>query len=150
MFARPPRCPDPACEHHNNPAADFYVHRGSCRTRHDRQEVPRYQCKACVRTFSSRRFSPTARQHKPEVNDLLAKMPSSGVTQRRAARLLRINKATVAKKFAWPADQARKAHAAALATGRILTSYVQFDEMETIERTKLKALSIALTSPNLS
>lgn len=63
---------------------------------------------------------------------------------RRAARILGINKVTVARKLAWLADRARQAHTAALASGRFLTSYVQFDEMETFEHTKLKPLSIAL------
>lgn len=55
-----------------------------------------------------------------------------------------INKVTVARKFAWLAGQARQAHRAALASGQLNASYVQFDEMETIEHSKLKPLSIAL------
>ena len=80
----------------------------------------------------------------PSVNDPLAKLLSSGVTQRRAARIMGINKVTVARKFAWLAGRARHAHAAALTGGRIQTSYVQCDEMETFEHSKLKPLSITL------
>lgn len=125
-------------------SARFYIRKGSYRTSHDRLRVPRYQCKACKRTFGSRTCSPIARQHKPHINEPLAKLLASGVTQRRAARILGINKITVARKFAWLAGRARLAHNAALASGRFKTSYVQFDEMETFEHTKLKPLSIAL------
>ena len=144
MFVRPQHCPDPSCQHHQNAPADFFVHRGSYKTKHDRQVVPRYQCKSCRKTFSSRRFSPTYRQHKPQVNQTLGNLLSSGVTQRRAAIVLGINKVTVARKFAWLADRARQAHVAALASGKNKTSYVQMDEMETIEHSRLKPLSIAL------
>jgi len=100
MFSRPPHCPNPACLHHHTPPADFFINRGSYKTKHDRQQVPRYQCKACKKTFSSRRFSPTYRQHKPQVNETLGNLLSSGVTQRRAAIVMGINKVTVARKFA--------------------------------------------------
>jgi len=138
MYSRPERCPNPECQHHGNAPLGFFWHKGSYRTKHDRLDVPRYQCKGCKTTFSSRHGSPIAGQHKPQINEPLAKLLSSGVAQRRAAIVLGINKVTVARKFAWLAERARLAHVAALA------SYVQFDEMETFEHSKLKPLSISL------
>ena len=144
MYFRPPHCPNPACACHVAPPPDFFINRGSYTTKHDRQKVPRYRCKTCRKTFSSRRFSATAGQHKPAVNAPLAKLLSSSVTQRRCGQLLGIAKLTVARKFAFLARLARKAHADFLASGQIKSSYVQFDEMETFVATKLKPLSIAL------
>jgi hypothetical protein len=146
MHRRPAHCPDPDCRYGQPETAppDFFTHKGSYQTKHDRLAVPRYRCRACKKTFSSRQSDATAGQHKPHVNEQLAKLLSSGVTQRRAAKLLGIDKVTVARKFVWLAERARQAHAAALADGRLKTGYVQFDEMETFEHSKLKPLSIAL------
>lgn len=144
MFFRPPHCPNPQCAQHQNPVDDFCINRGSYVTKHDRQQVPRYQCKTCRKTFGSRRFSTTAGQHKPGVNDQLAKLLSSGVTFRRCAILLKIARLTVSRKFKFMARAARQAHLDFLAAGKLKSGYVQFDEMETYERTKLKPISIAL------
>ncbi len=144
MFFRPPHCPNPRCQHHKTPADDFYINRGSYVTKHDRQRVPRYQCKKCKMTFGSRRFSPIARQHKPAANTPLGHLLSSGVTLRRCAKVLGVTRVTVARKFAWLAERARVKHAAALATDKLKSAYVQFDEMETFLGNKLKPLSIAL------
>ena len=144
MFFRPPHCPNPACQHHANPAAGFYINKGSYVTKHDRQHVPRYQCKGCKRTFGSRCFGPTARQHKPAVNEAVGKLLSSGVTLRRCAEVLNIARVTVVRKFTWLARRARKSHAEFLASGKANSTYIQFDEMETFAGNKMKPLSIAL------
>lgn len=144
MFFRPPHCPNQDCEHHESPPADFFINRGSYVTKHDRQKVPRYQCKACKKTFGSRRFSAIAGQHKPAVNDPVAKLLSSGVTKRRCSIILGIAKVTVERKFAFMARLARQAHRDFLQTPKAQTAYAQFDEMETFLQTKLKPLSIAL------
>lgn len=144
MFFRPPHCPNPACQHHTGAPVDFCINKGSYVTKHDRQTVPRYQCKACKRTFGSRSFSPTARQHKPAVNDQVANLLSSGVTLRRCAKVLCLARVTVVRKFAWLARMARKKHTAALASEDAKSAYVQFDEMETFMGNKMRPLSIAL------
>jgi|APLak6261668527_1056067.scaffolds.fasta_scaffold01981_4 transposase-like protein len=144
MFFRPPHCPNPVCQHFTGPSADFFINKGSYVTKHDRQHVPRYQCKACRKTFGSRGFSPTARQHKPAVNEQVANLLSSGVTLRRCAKILHLARVTVTRKFTWAARVARKKHAEALASGDIKSAYVQFDEMETFIGNKMRPLSIAL------
>ena len=64
---------------------------------------------------------------------------------RRAARILRVNRITVVRKFRFLADQCRAAHL------EFLTQFenakieeIVFDEMESFEHTKFKPLSIAL------
>ena len=144
MFTQPPRCPNPACPHHTDGAKGFYTRKGSYRTKHDHQLVRRYRCKECRRWFNSRTFSPTAGQHKPDVNGQIMDLICSGVTMRRAARIVGVAKKTIERKVRWLADQSRKAHDRFLADPPERTSYIQMDEMETYEHAKLKPLSIAL------
>jgi len=144
MFTQPAWCPNPDCVHHDSGAKGFYKKNGTYRTKHDRQRVPRYLCRGCGRSFNSRSFLSTAGQHKPEVNKPLMGLLCSGVTMRRAARLLGLARRTVEQRVRWMAGQARKAHAEFLAASPVLTSYVQFDEMETYEGSRLRQLSIAL------
>lgn len=144
MFFRPPHCPNPDCEYKDKPPPAFFINRGSYVTKHDRQKVPRYQCKLCKKTFGSRRFSAIAGQHKPEVNGMIAKLLNSGVTKRRCGLVMGVAKVTVERKFAFMAKQARKAHREFLLTSKAQTAYAQFDEMETFIQTKMKPLSIAL------
>ena len=69
----------------------------------------------------------------------------SGVSQRRAAFILNINKVTVARKLKFLATNARLKQKIFLAKYKLaLISYIQFDEMETHEHSKLKPLSIAI------
>jgi len=70
----------------------------------------------------------------------------SGVTMRRAARIVGVAKKTIERKVRWLADQSRKAHDRFLADPPERTSYIQMDEMETYEHAKLKPLSIALAA----
>ena len=138
LFTKPQRCPNPACPHHTDGAKGFYVRKGTSRTKHDHQLVPRYRCKECGRWFNSRSFSPTAGQHKTEVNREIMELICSGVTLRRTARIARVAKKTVERKVRWLAKEAHKAHARFLASPPERTSYVQVDEMETYEQSKLK------------
>ena len=94
--------------------------------------------------FSSHTGKASYRQHKPHVNRVLAGLLCSGVTMRRAAIVVGINRKTVAKKLAWMGSQARAAHQEFLRSRKLCVVDVQFDELETCERTKLKPLSIAL------
>jgi hypothetical protein len=85
------------------------------------------------------------RQKKRKVNHPLKLLLSSGVSQRRAALLLRLNRKTVVRKFRFLAEEARREHALWLVQfkERPLT-LVQFDDLETSEHTKCKPLSVAL------
>ena len=51
---------------------------------------------------------------------------------------------TVKSRTDWLAVQARKAHEQALASGRLNTSWMQFDEMMTFEHARSRTLGIAL------
>lgn len=69
----------------------------------------------------------------------------SGVSLRRAARILRVNRITVVRKFRFLAGQCRIAHSEFLTQfERAKLPEIVFDEMESFEHTKFKPLSIAL------
>lgn len=107
--------------------------------KHSRSNVRRYLCQICRKTFSSRTFSPTYNQKKPFLNQLVFEKLASGNTQRRSARLLRCSKHTIARKLIWLAQYLNK--------GSFLGQdyqHIQIDELETIEHTKLKPLTIPL------
>lgn len=76
---------------------------------------------------------------------MLFKLFSSGVSQRRAAVILKLNRKTVVRRFRYLAEQARLKHENTLSefTNTPLTE-VQFDDLETSEHTKCKPLSVTL------
>lgn len=119
------------------------VRNGSFFRKSDSKTVHRWRCKGCGKGFSQATFSPCFGQNKRRVNEVLRRLLCSGVSMRRAARLLNIHRITVARKLVFLAEQAKRSHQNWLATLAKL-AYVQFDEMESFEHTKLKPLSIPL------
>ena len=140
----PTHCPNLSCVCHTTPYTNFYIKKGFFRTAHDRQKVPRYQCKNCGQLFSASSFKDTKGQHKPELNDTIFELYSSNVTLKRIASLLRCNKKTVIRKFMFMAAKVHLIHEDRIDAGDLKTSYVQFDEMETFEKTRMIPLSIAI------
>ena len=144
MYSAPAGCPNPTCSFHTAPPSGWYAKKGYYRSKFDRQPVPRYRCKGCGRYFGSHTHTSTYRQHRPDVNAPLMGLLCSGMTMRRAAGLLHLSRRTVAKKLAFLGARARAAHAIFLTLPEAKTAYVQFDELETCEHSKLKPLSVSL------
>lgn len=138
MYTKPQECP--RCK----ATGDFFTKKGYYKNKNDRQPVPRYRCRNCGKYFSSHTILPTYRQKKPYLNHDIFKLYASATTQRRLAKILNCNLKTVVRKIHFVADQARQYHDKHIANGGIQTSYVQFDEMETFEHTRLKPLSVAI------
>lgn len=138
MYNQPKECP------HCKATGKFFIKKGYFRNKCDHQPVPRYKCKACGKNFSSHTILPTYRQKKPYLNHLIYKLYASATTQRRLARVLGCNLKTLARKLLFIAEQARIYHEEHISNGGIQTTFVQFDEMETFEHTRLKPLSIAM------
>ena len=109
----------------------------------DRKFVQRYYCETCDKHFSSATHSDCYKQKKRHMNGLIEKQLSAVVTQRETARILGINKKTVARKLIFLGQRAKKklmAFNCSLPKAQV----VVFDDMETFEHTKLKPLSIGL------
>src|SRR5262249_36758747 len=105
-----------------------------------KSRLPRYYCRACRRRFSQLTGSLDARQRRPELHKALYCLLVSGVSQRRAARLLGTTQTTVARKLVRIARFARSFQERDLRRSAASVSTAVFDEMETFEHSKLKPL----------
>ena len=130
-------CPNPKCPS-PSPRKNGTYFRSS-----DSKSIQRWICKTCHRQFSAATFQAPYLQNKRRVNPEVARLLSSGVSQRRIALLLRITRVTVARKLAFLAKHAVKRHEGWLQTIPKPTE-VQFDDLITIEHTKCKPLAISL------
>ena len=70
-------------------------------------------------------------------------MLCSGVSQRRIARLLGISRTTVSRKLIFLAQIARKKNLESLKSSQTIHEF-QFDDLETIEHTKCKPVSVTM------
>ena len=97
----------------------------------------RYRCQVCRKYYSSETTKPTYRQKRPDLEPSLKRLLVSGVPQRGAARLLKCSKTTIERKFIRLTESEKILEPT--------TPQVLFiDEMESIEHTKLKPLTIPI------
>jgi transposase-like protein len=142
MRGAPTHCPNAACEHHTGTPGRFYGRWGHFTTKHNRQPVPRYRCKACGRLFSAAHTKTRLRQHRPELNAQLFKLLVSGVNARRAAQVLGCTRGTVDRKIRHLAKLAQQHHAVMLAGMK--TSHVMMDELITFLHARPRRVSVAM------
>ena len=124
-------------------SAENQIKKGWYKRRSDNRRIQRYRCKTCGRGYSSATSQPEYRQKKRQVNSLLERLLSSTISQRRAALILNISAHTVAKKMRFLAEQSHQKFQDFWAQHQGVAEW-QFDELQTIEHTKLKPLSIAV------
>ncbi len=149
-----PRCPNPQCpsspSEPQNPIVEnlrfrSIIRKGSFYRVRDRRYITKYYCKRCKRHFSNSTLSPDYRQRKRDLNSVVFELCSSGVSQRRIAKLLELNRKTVVRKFRLLAARARAERSRRLNDHALKPlREVQFDDLETFEHTKCKPLSVTL------
>ena len=116
---------------------------GTYKRSSDGQTIRRFRCKTCNKSFSAATRSPLKWQKKRHVNHALMIMLSNRVSLSGASQILKINPKTVAKKLSFLGQTCRKR----LEKDLIQYSgieHIQFDELQTIEHTKCKPLSVAV------
>jgi len=96
------------------------------------------------KSFSASFFTNTNNHKKTHLYKQIFKLYCSGITIRRGAKLLGIDKNTFMYRMYWLSVQARKSHQDWLKSNPEFTSHVQFDELHTFEHSKYKPLSICL------
>jgi len=135
-------CRTQCCPHCQSKA--FRKH-GFFQRKDDGRKVRRFRCNACCKTFSRAGYSVFYRCHHRRLHTLIGHLLTMGMTLRGIARLLRIDKDTVARKLVLLA--ALTQHKASIDQAGIAKAQrVQFDELITIEHTKLKPLSVMVVS----
>lgn len=116
------------------------ISKGSYQTK--RGSVNRLQCKACGLNQSKRTGTENHRKRKQHLKDKITTLYCEGMSMRAIARALKINRKTVNRYFLENSKTARTRNLKRLQTGQIVTTYVQFDELETFEHTKKKPLGV--------
>ena len=109
----------------------------------DAKYIQRYRCQRCKKSFSRATFHPAFRQKKRRINPTLAVFLASNMSMRRAAKLLHVAYSTVDRRARYLAAQCRANLTAYYATLPAVPA-LQFDELQTIEHSKCKPLSVAL------
>ena len=110
----------------------------------DSKWIQRYRCEGCKKSFSQATFDCFSyRQKKRLKNRPLTGLLCSGVSQRRAAKLLKINRKTVVRIFRL--ESIRSRYNLRLQNRKLpRCETIEFDDLETFEHTKCKPLSITL------
>jgi transposase-like protein len=143
------QCPDSECppKKKDPNSTPIIRKKGFYFRKSDGQWIQRYDCLACGKGFSLATFSACYFQKKRKINYPLGLLLNSGVSQRRAAVLLRVNPKTIVRKFRFLAAQARLEQSQWMKEQfkvRPPLISIQFDDLETSEHSKCKPLSVAL------
>ena len=119
---------------------------GKFRRSSDRQEVQRFKCQRCCKTFSRATIDPEYCQKKRQINYTLERLLASVVSQRRAAIILNVNRKTVARRIPFFGELCKKKVQKSLKefVKKQPVTTLQLDELQTIEHTKCKPLSVAV------
>lgn len=116
---------------------------GRFRRKSDGQWVSRFWCPQCERHYSSATANLQYWQRKRHKNAQIFKLLVGGVSQRECARILRLNRKTVVRKFVFLATRSRQQFQQHNA-GELPAVEVQFDDLESFEHSKCKPLSVTL------
>jgi transposase-like protein len=137
----PIRCPHTDCRAHRRPVAGFFVRDGFYHPLCRSHPVPRFRCRLCGRGFSRQTFRADRRQKKPFINAACLDLMVACVGLRQAARVLRVARRTVERRFAWLGRHAADFQANRLATARIRGPF-QLDELETFEANRYQPVTV--------
>ena len=134
------RCPESCCQKKKK----NYKKYGTYRRKSDSRVIQRFFCKSCQKTYSLALQDPAYNHKKRRINYPLRQLLGSCISLRRAALVLGVSRRTVARKLIYLGHLCRHKHSEFLNLyqGKIKT--IQFDELQTIEHTKCKPLSVAV------
>ena len=122
-----------------------FIKYGFVKRKDDGRRVRRFRCKCCGKTFSRAGFSIFYRHSHRRLNRRIEVLFTKGMTLRGIGRFFGIDKDTVARRL--PLCAARARHRLKLDQRKALVAdQVQFDELITIEHTKMKPVSVMLVS----
>ena len=132
-------CPKRTCKSDQIIKKGFYFRTG------DSRKVQRFQCKVCLTKFSSATGTLEYRQKKRRINHNILQLFCMKNTQTSIARYLNVNVKTVARRFDYWAIKAKDKNVKMRkAYTKNLIKNIQFDDLITKEKTKLKPLSVTV------
>ena len=141
-------CPHSQCSSHSqsSPKIRSVVRNGYFFRSSDSRRIPRYFCRICNTYFSTATLSPLRYQKKRRIHFPLNRLYCSGVSQRRLAKLLRVNRKTVVRKIRLLAqiERSRQEEFLEFRYKASPLAEIQFDDLETSEHTKCKPVSVTL------
>ena len=143
MPFHPPRCANPDCSHHRNPAARHVVRWGYFTTRCRDNREQRFRCLKCLKTFSRQTFRHDYRDRRPDCNERLFELLSVGVGLRSSAALLKISASTAQRKMRKMSRTCRMLHENLCRTLPPDGSYVM-DEEESYEGASIRPLTVPI------
>jgi transposase-like protein len=136
-------CPECDKDSEKTQARAKIVRFGSYYRTSDGRWIQRFRCMGCKKNFSAATFHPCYRQKKRHKNEILRRLFSSLISQRRAARTLKLNRTTVTRKFLFLSARGELSfHLKNCEAPK--AQEIEFDDMESFEHTKCKPLSITL------
>ena len=135
----PPRCPNRLCSAHLKPRDEFCRRDGLYRPRCRAHPVQRFRCRRCGARFSRQSFRADRNQKKPYLNAPFLDLMVACVALRQAARILRVARRTIERRFAWLAGHAAAFHANRL---RGLEGPFMLDELETFEGNRYQPVTV--------
>jgi transposase-like protein len=117
---------------------------GSFRRASDQSKQQRFRCKPCKKSFSTATLHPCYRQRRREINPRLFEYLASGLTQRRSARILSVNRKTIVRRAIFLGLFAYQQFLEHRSNYPVPVSEFQFDDLETFEHSKMKPLSVTM------
>lgn len=109
----------------------------------DHRWIQKFRCKLCFAHRSEATGDVCFKQKKRHINAQIYGLLVSGVSQRRSAEILCVNRKTIIHKFLFLAKFA-KTQLNKINSTLPLAKVVEFDDLETFEHTKCKPLSVIL------
>ena len=107
----------------------------------DAQKVHRFRCHSCGKTVSNATIDHAKWQKKRHHNHMIKMMLASNMSMRRIAKVLNIHQKTVARKLIFLGETLKRELDQ---VSLIHVNNIQFDELQTIEHSKCKPLSVVM------
>ena len=132
-------CPNLHCAFPENIIRD-----GTFRRQDDSKIIQRFRCKSCRLRFSSATLSDAYKQKRRRINYPLLKLLASGMSMRRSAIFLGVNKRTVERRLPYLGKKCRELNRKSLMKFKGRIHNIQLDDLITKENSKLKPLSVSV------
>ena len=136
-------CPNFDCKFFNN--HQKIIKNGRFKRKSDSRFVQKFKCTNCGKQFSKATYSLEKYQKKRRINLKVLEGISCGISIRRLAKNLRVDKKTIKRKIDYLAVKTKKKNESFLRKlEKQKVTHMQFDDLITTEHTKLKPLSISI------